>query len=1130
MSVGKYKHIISKLEQFISKYYINELLKGGILFFAIGLFYFLITISFEYFFWLDKAGRLLLFWLFILVETLLFLRFVLYPFLKLIKLSRGIDYDQAARIIGNHFKEVDDKLLNILQLKKEAEQEESELLLAGIDQKAEELQPIPFQIAIDFKLNLKYLKYAILPVLILIFIWITDSNGLFTDSYARVVNYGKTYERPAPFSFKILNKELDMREKENFKLKIKIDGKIIPERVNIAYDGESYVLKDEGSGEFSYEFKNLKQNTTFSLAANGVVSKDYDLKVIHVPDLVDFKMDLNFPEYLNKTNETITGTGNVTVPEGTLINWIIDAHATDKIKLELPDTSKFFKTENNKFITEQIFTTNTAYSITTSNKAIKDFETLSYDVKIIKDEFPEIDVEMKRDTVNRESLYFRGKVSDDHGLSQLVMVYYPRAHPDQKSRVSLPVSKANVDEFMSVFPDTLELHKGERYELYFEVFDNDGVNGAKSSRSALFDYQSLTDNERDRKNLENQRESLDGLGESLDHMKTDDQDLEEINRLSKEKETLNYNDRKKLADFLEKEKNRNEMMKDFSDKMKKNLEEELDNTKTDFEKEALKERMERNEERLEENEKLMKELEKYRDKIDRSDMSQKLEEIAKNKNTQQRSLEELIELTKRYYIRNKAENLSKEIEEMGIDQDSLAYNNQQNSSEDQEKLNNQFQDIKKELNDLKKENKALPRPLKLGLDDALTEEIDGDQKKAKELLEELEDKTDAIEQNEQNKDEDNNQLKKELKKKQESAAEKLDEMSKKMKEKRQEGDKEQMEEDAQTLRQILDNLVIFSFEQEDLLLDFKALEAESPEFGEKLKKQQSLREHFKHVDDSLYSLALRNPMISDEITDKLSAIDFNITKSLERLSKNNFNTGVANQHYVLTGANDLANILDDVLGAMENKLESQGSDSGLPENNPDKDDEFQLDDIIKNQENLNDQSSDGEDSDGEDKDGEKGKDGKEGEQSEQGQDGASDGNEELSEELYEIFKRQQELRLNLEEIIEKRGLEKEGKELLDEMEHVEQNLLEDGFTDKTRAMMQRIKDNMLELKDASYEQEKDNERQAETNLKDYKSDAKEALEEAKEYFNRKEILNRETLPLRTDYKRIVQDYFSKEHD
>src|SRR5690606_36352163 len=131
-----------KLEQFIKRYYTNELLKGAILFFAIGLLYLLVTLFIEYILWLNPTARTILFWTFIGVEVALFVKFIAIPWAKLFKLQKGIDYEEASKIIGKHFTEVNDKLLNVLQLKSNSEQ--SELLLASIEQKSAELQPIPF--------------------------------------------------------------------------------------------------------------------------------------------------------------------------------------------------------------------------------------------------------------------------------------------------------------------------------------------------------------------------------------------------------------------------------------------------------------------------------------------------------------------------------------------------------------------------------------------------------------------------------------------------------------------------------------------------------------------------------------------------------------------------------------------------------------------------------------------------------------------------------------------------------------------------------------------------------------------------------------------------------------------------
>ena len=122
--MSNFETIQQKLEAFIKKYYTNELIRGVILFAAIGLLYFLFTLFIEYVLWLNPTARTILFWLFIVVELALFAKFIALPLFKLFKLQRGLDYLDASKIIGQHFSEVNDKLINVLQLQKESDQSE----------------------------------------------------------------------------------------------------------------------------------------------------------------------------------------------------------------------------------------------------------------------------------------------------------------------------------------------------------------------------------------------------------------------------------------------------------------------------------------------------------------------------------------------------------------------------------------------------------------------------------------------------------------------------------------------------------------------------------------------------------------------------------------------------------------------------------------------------------------------------------------------------------------------------------------------------------------------------------------------------------------------------------------------
>jgi len=238
--MNRFKKIEQKLEGFIRKYYLNELLRGAILFFAFGVLYFLVTLLIEYFFWLNPGGRTVLFWLFIIVEIILLAKFVVIPLARLFKLSKGINYNDAAAIIGNHFPEVSDKLVNTLQLKSESEN--SELMLASIEQKSEQLEPIPFKLAINFKKNIKYLKYAAIPVVVFLIANYFGKEKVFSSSYERVVNYNEAYEPPAPFSFFVVNESLQAIENQDYDLIVRTVGDRIPEEVSISYREIKFLL------------------------------------------------------------------------------------------------------------------------------------------------------------------------------------------------------------------------------------------------------------------------------------------------------------------------------------------------------------------------------------------------------------------------------------------------------------------------------------------------------------------------------------------------------------------------------------------------------------------------------------------------------------------------------------------------------------------------------------------------------------------------------------------------------------------------------------------------------------------------------------------------------------------------
>ncbi len=1089
--------IFQKLETFIKKYYTNELIRGSIFFIGFGLLYFLFTLLFEYFLWLKPAGRTSLFLLFIAVESVLLFRFILFPVFKLFNIQKGIDYNEASNIIGNHFSTVNDKLINFLQLVNDPNQ--SELLMASIEQKANSLQPVPFTNAIDFKHNRKYLPLAIIPILLFSVFYISGNSDMISQSLDRVVHFKKQYLPPAPFTFLVLNKNLQTQQGDDFVLRVQSAGKIVPENAVIFINGESYLMESSQPGYFEYRFQKPYNSLSFHVEANDVSSPDYELAVVAVPSIANFEMTLRFPSYLNKKTELVKGTGNAIIPEGTLVSWKVDAFATQSVVFSDYKQNIPFSAVDNGFTLSKNVNQNIDYQIITSNKRVKNYEKLSYQFSVIKDQYPTIEVNNVPDSLKADKSIVIGKISDDYGLSKLQIVYYPANKPNQAKRGTLGIKKDVYDQFVFVFPGSLPIEQGVSYNYYFEVFDNDAPHNFKSIKSTVFANRLATEDEKQEQILQQQNENIDGLQKSLKKQDKQISEMDKLQKVTKEKDVLEFNDQQKINDFIKRQKEQDEMMKEFSKKLKDNLE-KINPDKKDSFKDELQKRLDYSEKDLEKNKKLLDELNELNNKLKQDELSEKMDKFKQNSQNQVKNLEQLVELTKKFYVEKKAKQLVDKLNKLSEKQNNLSDKDKENSVQKQEEINREFDDIQKDLKDLDKENKELKSPVELPNDDYKEKSIDDDLKNA----------TDELKKDNASK----------AKPKQKSASKKMKEMGAQMTKSMDAGDMEQMEEDVAMLRQVLDNLLAFSFSQENLMGQFHDLKKVSPSFNKNLKAQMDLRLQFQHVDDSLFALSLRNPKISENINKEVGNVQYNLDKALDSFVDSLIAKGVSHQQYVIASANKLADFLSEILNNMQMSLSQSGSGKGKKGQGQG----MQLSDIIKKQEGLADKmkqgmkpgSKPGEGKDG--KSGEKGNGKSEG----QGQDGEGNAGE-----IMEIYKEQKQLREALQNELNKKGMGGNGQSTLDKMKDVEKQLLNKGFKNEVLQKVVNVKQELLKLDSAIKEQGQEEKRQAETVKRQFNNHSSPLPAVVKDYLKSIEILNRQSIPLRSNFEQKVQEYFNK---
>jgi hypothetical protein len=295
-SAENYDLLIEKINTFIRKYHYNNLLRG-LIFLGAGLFsaYLVITLG-EYFGSFNTTLRTILFYFFILLNLALIVWLVLPPLLAQLKLGKTLTHDQAAEIIGRHFNDVHDKLLNTLQLKKQVNEnaEHRELIEASINQKIETLKPVSFPSAVNIRENSKYLKWVIPPAAIICIIALAAPSVL-TESTKRLIHHNQYFAPVAPFQFVLLNKNLSAVQGEDYKLDLKLTGDKLPADVYVETANTTFKLDKENISRFHYLFTNLQQNTSFRLLGNGFASAPYEIKVNLKPVLLHFDAELNYP-------------------------------------------------------------------------------------------------------------------------------------------------------------------------------------------------------------------------------------------------------------------------------------------------------------------------------------------------------------------------------------------------------------------------------------------------------------------------------------------------------------------------------------------------------------------------------------------------------------------------------------------------------------------------------------------------------------------------------------------------------------------------------------------------------------------------------------------------------------------
>jgi hypothetical protein len=309
----------------------------------------------------------------------------------------------------------------------------------------------------------------------------------------------------------------------------------------------------------------------------------------------------------------------------------------------------------------------------------------------------------------------------------------------------------------------------------------------------------------------------------------------------------------------------------------------------------------------------------------------------------------------------------------------------------------------------------------------------------------------------------------------------------------------QKQENLNNLIQILNNLLILSFNQE------KLLKTNNSEFftNDFMQNQKNVKNHFGIIQDSLYSLSSREPSIHTFVNNEIVSINYNLKVIEDNLREGKNSTVRINQQIVLTSINNLTLFMSEIIKNIQQQMANS-----MPGNqncqNPGNGNGFgsikdmqeslqkQLEQILKMK--------------------------KEGISSERA----------LSNELGKALKQQEMLQKMLNEFMNSGEIGSKGHETLKSaeqiLENIKQDIIRNNINSETINRQKEILTRLLESEKAESEMDKEEKRKGTTSLKQFFDTPENYFDNKNSNFNFEERLMYNRLLLKPYYQSLFQNF------
>jgi hypothetical protein len=954
-----YQEILLKL-QGLRKKENRERLLTGILFFILGFIgLLLLGVVAEAALRLGVVARTILFWVLSTAMIAGLVWFVGIPLLKLLGLLKSSDLRDVARKAGDHFPNIKDRLLNLLQLRDEKEKAGApygpvglysvDLIDAAFLDLRSDVTSLDFSQAVTYRRPLQVGRALLVGAFAVLLIMISFPSSLF-EAAGRLLHHGREFTVASPIHLIVQPGDAEVVRGENVSLSVAVEGKPVDDvTLLIRQEGEvnfsEAKLRKNPSGSFAYEINAIKTSTHYYAEAGGTRSDEYKITVIDRPALKNLHLHLTYPSYTRIPSADLEdNTGDVTALTGTKVDVEVRANKElVKAALIYSDHSELpMKIVSETASTHFALSRDRTYHILLADKnGIQNSDPIEYQITVVRDEDPTVSIALPGKDVdlgNEMRLPLLMKIHDDFGFTKLRLGYklvhsrYEQPS-DRFSFVDIPLEthgpagKLGTNDLDVPYGwdlRSLSLATEDVVSYYAEVYDNDVISGPKVGRSQSYTIRVPSLDEVFADVEKGHEETLEDLKSASDDAKELKNKLDEMNEdLKKSRDQVNW----------EKQKNAEELLKKYEE-LQKSVQE------TSRKLDEVIQRMEKNNVLSPETMEKYLELQQLMEQINSPELQEamkKLQEALQNLNPDQlrealqkftfseeqfrQSLERTLSILKRIQIEQKLQEALKRTADLQQRQEEIRKETERTNPSDYEKrqeLSKRQQDTKQNLEALQKELSELEKKMQEFPNEMPLEEL---RKAMQEIAkQQVGQKMATSAQHLQSGEMQQAQQQ------QQDIAAALEQLQKQLQQTQQAMLQKQQQQVLRDLKKTLQNLLALSEEQEVLKDESQNLEPNSQRFRENAEQQMSVMDELTGLIDSMSKLSQRTLLINRETGKAVGKALAEMNEAMNGIESRNGSVASQHQGAAMGALNEAA---VNVLSALQ-AMTQGGRGAGFP--------------------------------------------------------------------------------------------------------------------------------------------------------------------------------------------------------